>query len=103
MGHDLSASFRCAWAKVDPGEIKHWAIHPGGPMIVDLVAQKMKISERQLEATWHVLSEYGNCASATVLLVLEQLIKNDKPRQGEIGVMLAFGPGLTLEGALLRF
>ncbi|WP_243368733.1 type III polyketide synthase [Microvirga solisilvae] len=93
----------CASADVDPSEIKHWAIHPGGPKIVDLVAQKMKITERQLESTWHILREYGNCASATVLLVLEHLVKNDKPAQGEIGVMLAFGPGLTLEGALLRF
>jgi predicted naringenin-chalcone synthase len=63
----------------------------------------MNITDRQLASTWHVLGDYGNCASATVLLVLEHLIKNDKPQQGEIGIMLAFGPGLTLEGALLRF
>jgi predicted naringenin-chalcone synthase len=93
----------CASADVDPAEIKHWAIHPGGPKIVDLIADKMGISERQLEATWHVLREYGNCASATVLVVLEHLVRNDRPQPGEIGVMLAFGPGLTLEGALLRF
>jgi predicted naringenin-chalcone synthase len=93
----------CASAEVDPCEIQHWAIHPGGPKIVDLIAQKMNITERQLESTWHVLREYGNCASATVLLVLEHLVKNDRPKAGEIGVMLAFGPGLTLEGALLRF
>jgi predicted naringenin-chalcone synthase len=93
----------CASAGVEPDEIKHWAIHPGGPKIVNLIAEKMNISERQLEATWHVLSEYGNCASATVLLVLEELIERDQPQPGEIGVMLAFGPGLTLEGALLRF
>lgn len=93
----------CAPASIDPSEIKHWAIHPGGPKIVDFVAQKLGISERQLEATWHVLREYGNCASATVLLVLKHLIENDEPEPGELGVMLAFGPGLTVEGALLRF
>ncbi|MGO4570896.1 type III polyketide synthase [Microvirga sp. 2TAF3] len=93
----------CAAASVDPAEVKHWAIHPGGPKIIDFVAQKLSISERQLEATWHVLREYGNCASATVLLVLKHLIENDQPQPGEIGVMLAFGPGLTVEGALLRF
>jgi len=93
----------CSSADVEMGEIKHWAIHPGGPKIVDLVAQKMNITERQLESTWYILREYGNCASATVLLVLEHLVKNDQPKPGEIGAMLAFGPGLTLEGALLRF
>jgi len=48
-------------------------------------------------------AEYGNCASPTVYIVLEDLIARDAPRPGDYGVMLAFGPGLTMEGALLRF
>lgn len=93
----------CASADVDPQEIKHWAIHPGGPKIVELIAAKLGIPDEKLEATWHILSEYGNCASATVLMVLEELIRRDRPEQGDTGIMMAFGPGLTLEGALLRF
>jgi predicted naringenin-chalcone synthase len=93
----------CAKAGVDPREIRHWAIHPGGPKIVELIAAKFGITDRQLEATWHVLAEFGNCASATVLMVLEELIRRDEPTPGECGVMMAFGPGLTLEGAVLRF
>ncbi|WP_198411836.1 type III polyketide synthase [Microvirga flavescens] len=93
----------CAKAGVLPSDIKHWAIHPGGPKIVDMVAQKLGIPDEKLASTWHVLSEYGNCASATVLLVLEHLIAHDTPAPGDLGVMLAFGPGLTVEGALLRF
>jgi predicted naringenin-chalcone synthase len=50
-----------------------------------------------------VLGEYGNCSSTTVLLVLEELLKTDKPQKGEYGVMMAFGPGLTVEGMLVRF
>jgi alkylresorcinol/alkylpyrone synthase len=93
----------CAKAGAARTDVKHWIIHPGGPKIVDMVAQKLGIAERRLEATWNVLSEYGNCSSATVLLVLKQLIEADQPQPGELGVMMAFGPGLTMESALVRF
>jgi len=90
-------------AGLKPSDVKHWLIHPGGPKIIEMLARKLELKEEQLRATWHVLSEYGNCSSATVLLVLEELLKTDKPQRGEYGVMLAFGPGLTAEGLLLRF
>ena len=93
----------CAKAGVSRQQVRHWAIHPGGPKIVEMVAHKLGVTERQLDATWHVLSEYGNCSSATVLMVLQRLIEADKPAPGELGVMMAFGPGLTMESALVRF
>ncbi|QRK12149.1 type III polyketide synthase [Archangium violaceum] len=92
-----------AKAGLSASDIKHWAVHPGGPKIVEVIGQKFGLSDSQLRSTWHILEEYGNCSSATVYLVLEDLIAKDKPRPGEYGVMLAFGPGLTMEGALLRF
>jgi predicted naringenin-chalcone synthase len=49
-----------------------------------------------------VLAECGNCSSATVLLVLEELRRRGRPRPGKAAVALAFGPGLTLYAALLR-
>ncbi|WP_225411042.1 type III polyketide synthase [Stigmatella hybrida] len=85
------------------GDIKHWAIHPGGPKIVEVIGEKFGLSDSQLRSTWHVLEEYGNCSSPTVLFVLEEMLAKDKPQQGEYGVMLGFGPGLTMEGALVRF
>jgi predicted naringenin-chalcone synthase len=48
-------------------------------------------------------SQCGNCASASVLLVLENILRIGKPRKGDHGVLLTFGPGLTIEGAVLRF
>ena len=90
-------------AGLSRGDIKHWAIHPGGPKIVEVLGQKYELSDSQLRATWHILEQYGNCSSSTVYLVLEDMIAKDKPRPGEYGLMLAFGPGLTMEGALLRF
>ncbi|MGO8852711.1 type III polyketide synthase [Mycobacterium sp.] len=84
-------------------DVAHWGIHPGGPKIVRKLGKQLGLQPEQLRASWDVLANAGNCASATVLLVLENILRVDKPRRGEHGVLLTFGPGLTIEGAVLRF
>src|SRR5271166_168133 len=84
-------------------DVNHWGIHPGGPKIVRVLGKQLALQPAQLRASWDVLANAGNCASATVLLVLENILRVDKPRRGEYGVLLTFGPGLTIEGAVLRF
>ena len=73
-----------------------WAVHPGGPRILDVVREELGLAEAQLAASRRVLAEHGNCSSATVLLVLEELADVEGPV-----VAMAFGPGLTLYAALL--
>src|ERR687894_1210216 len=77
-------------------DVAGWAVHPGGPRILDVVRDHLGLAEEQLAASRHVLAEHGNCSSATVLLVLEELADVDGPV-----VAMAFGPGLTLYAALL--
>jgi predicted naringenin-chalcone synthase len=84
-------------------DIAHWSIHPGGPKIVRLLGEQLQLTEGQLRASWDVLANYGNCASATVLMVLEDIMRNDKPKRGDHCVLITFGPGLTIEGAVVRF
>jgi predicted naringenin-chalcone synthase len=84
-------------------DVAHWIIHPGGPSILDAVQRNVHLSEEQMALSWAVLREHGNCSSATVLLILERLLREGRPRRSEWGVMMAFGPGLTLETCLLRF
>jgi acyl-CoA synthetase (AMP-forming)/AMP-acid ligase II/predicted naringenin-chalcone synthase/acyl carrier protein len=84
-------------------DIRHWGIHPGGPKIVEIVAEALEIGERGRRPALTVLREHGNCSSPTVLLVLEHILQKEAPRPGEHGVLLAFGPGLTMEGLVLRF
>jgi alkylresorcinol/alkylpyrone synthase len=84
-------------------DITHWLIHPGGPNILDVIQQKLELTNEQMALSWSILREHGNCSSVTVLLILEALLQSRKARQGEWGVMMAFGPGLTLELCLLRF
>jgi len=50
-----------------------------------------------------VLAEHGNMSSVTVLFVLDQILRCQRPRAGERGVLGAFGPGFGAELALLEF
>src|SRR3954463_413638 len=77
-------------------DVAGWAVHPGGPRILDVVRDTLGLAEEQLGASRRVLAEHGNCSSATVLLVLEELGDVDGPI-----VAMAFGPGLALYAALL--
>ncbi|MGK5679574.1 type III polyketide synthase [Actinoplanes sp. URMC 104] len=81
-------------------EVDGWAIHPGGPKILDVVQEQLGLDDAALAASREVLSAYGNCSSPTVLLVLDELRRRASPPRRV--VMLAFGPGLTLYGTLLE-
>jgi predicted naringenin-chalcone synthase len=78
-------------------DVAGWAVHPGGPRIIETVEDVLELPGDALDASRAVLAEHGNCSSATVLLVLQRLL----PVDGHV-VLLAFGPGLTLYALLLR-
>ena len=83
------------------GDVQAWAVHPGGPRILDVVADRLGLAEDDLDASRRVLAEHGNCSSATLLLVLSELCR--RPLEpGAPMVAMAFGPGLTLYACLLR-
>jgi predicted naringenin-chalcone synthase len=83
-------------AGLEVSDVAGWAVHPGGPRILDVVRDEVGLTELQMAASRRVLAEHGNCSSATVLLVLQELADVDGPV-----VAMAFGPGLTLYAALL--
>jgi len=75
-----------------------WAVHPGGRSVLDAVERGLALLPDQLSASRAVLCRYGNMSSASVLFVLEALL-----RQGveSPGCAMSFGPGLSLEA--IRF
>jgi alkylresorcinol/alkylpyrone synthase len=83
------------------GDVQAWAVHPGGPRILDVVADRLGLAEGDLDASRRVLAEHGNCSSATLLLVLSELRSQALPPGAPV-VAMAFGPGLTLYACLLR-
>ncbi|MEJ0049928.1 MAG: type III polyketide synthase [Methylovirgula sp.] len=78
-----------------------WAVHPGGRSILDAVEGAFELEDSALAASRAVLRDYGNMSSATILFVLERLMR-DKTKRGASGCALAFGPGLTAETMLFR-
>jgi predicted naringenin-chalcone synthase len=83
-------------------DVAHWAVHPGGPEIVDRVQRRLGLSDRQLAHSRETLADGGNRSSATVLFILEALLGSGEVEPGRWLVALAFGTGLTLEALLLR-
>ncbi len=76
-----------------------WAVHPGGRAIVDKVQKSMELADLQVEASRKVLSKFGNMSSATILFVLEEILKSNLETDATI-LPMAFGPGLTIESGL---
>ena len=80
----------------------HYAIHPGGPKIIQQIAQALDLSENEVEHSQGVLNDYGNMSSATLPHVWDRIVKDPDIKSGELVVSLAFGPGLTICGALFE-
>jgi predicted naringenin-chalcone synthase len=85
-------------AGLDRRQITLWAIHPGGRAILDRAARTLGLAPEELWASYRVLREYGNMSSATLLFVLELLLAARE--RGKV-FAAAFGPGLTVESAIL--
>ncbi|KAF8748009.1 hypothetical protein HU200_013077 [Digitaria exilis] len=84
-----------------------WAIHPGGRAILDHIEEVLGLDDGKLAASRHVLSEFGNMSGTTVIFVLDELrrrrvVKKEGEALPEWGVMMAFGPGITIETLVLH-
>ena len=88
---------------ISRGEVRHWVIHSGGRKVIDSIKKEAGLSEEQLKHSRCVLRNFGNMSSPTVLFVLNEVMTTESPRKGDVGVMLAMGPGLAVEGAVLRW
>lgn len=82
--------------------IKHWALHPGGRAILDSLQKGIGLSDEQMLPSREILKNYGNMSSASILFVLKALIEKKDIKKDELICCVAFGPGLTMEVALLR-
>jgi predicted naringenin-chalcone synthase len=83
--------------------ISFWVVHPGGRKVIDNVQKHFGMTDAQLCFSRTVLRNYGNMSSPTVMFVLEEVVRSGDPRPGDWGVMIALGPGMAAEVALLRW
>ena len=78
-------------------QIGSWAVHPGGPKVLDAVELALSLPDRALEPSRAVLAECGNMSSPTVLFILDRMRRAGSVRPC---VALGFGPGMVVEAAL---
>ncbi|GAA2413612.1 3-oxoacyl-[acyl-carrier-protein] synthase III C-terminal domain-containing protein [Nonomuraea africana] len=91
-GHGLTA-----------GDITAWVCHPGGPKVLEAVADALDLPPGALELTWRSLAANGNLSSASVLHVLRDTLRLRPPTPGTPGLLIAMGPGFCSELVLLRW
>ncbi|MBP2674103.1 MAG: putative naringenin-chalcone synthase [Deltaproteobacteria bacterium] len=82
-------------------DIDLWAVHPGGKSIVDQVQRSLALAPEQVAASREVLRRCGNMSSATILFVLEEILRARAGGPEGRVCAVAFGPGLTVELATL--
>ncbi len=83
--------------------IRAWVCHPGGPKVMDAVAEGLELDAEALRPARDGLVEVGNLSSASVLFLLDEFRGAQRPEPGSFGVMLAMGPAFCAELVLLQW
>jgi alkylresorcinol/alkylpyrone synthase len=85
-------------------DIGSWVLHTGGPKILEATAEALGLNNGQLDVSWECLRRTGNLSSASVLVVLDEVMKNRRPELRARSVLLAaMGPGFCSEFVLLEW
>ncbi len=101
LGHDVDAFLADEGHK--RSDIGSWVLHTGGPKVLEATADALDLHNGQLDASWNCLRRVGNLSSASVLVVLEDVMRNRRPEPGTLGILAAMGPGFCSELVLLRW
>jgi len=88
---------------VEAESLRHFVLHPGSIRIVETIGRQLGLTKENLEPTLNVLSKQGNMSSVTVLAVLQEIQQNRLPEAGDLGIMVAFGPGFVGEMAVFKW
>ncbi|WP_433209311.1 type III polyketide synthase [Nocardia sp. CA-107356] len=82
-------------------DVDLWAIHPGGPKIIEESVHSLGIAPERAALSWDVLARFGNMLSVSLIFVLEQMIQQaETAKPISTGVAFSFAPGVTLEGMI---
>ena len=84
-------------------DIRHWIAHTGGPKVLRAFEEALELPADALERSWRSLHQVGNLSSASVLFVLGDLLAAGVAKEGELGLLLAMGPGFCSELVLLQW
>ncbi len=84
-------------------DIGTWIMHTGGPKVLEATAEVLDLPAEALEVSWNCLRRVGNLSSASVLVVLDEILAKGRPQPGTLSILAAMGPGFCAEMVLLRW
>lgn len=84
-------------------DIGSWIMHTGGPKVLEATAESLSLPREALDVSWEALRRVGNLSSASVLVVLDEIMKHRRPAPGTRSILAAMGPGFCAEMSLLEW
>jgi alkylresorcinol/alkylpyrone synthase len=84
-------------------DIASWIIHTGGPKVLEAVEDSLELPPDALDLSWNCLRSVGNLSSASVLVVLQEVLAHRRGAPGTYSILAAMGPGFCSELLLLRW
>lgn len=84
-------------------DIDHWIIHSGGKKVIDAIEYNLGLTDHDVRHTLSVLRNFGNLSSGSVLFSFKELVREGVIRERDLGVVIAMGPGTSIETALLSW
>jgi len=88
---------------MDKKNINHWVLHTGGGAVIEGAKKSVGLNENQVRHTRSVLRDYGNLSSGSFMVSLERLYQEGTVQDGDYGMLIAMGPGSTIEASLVKF
>ena len=101
LGRDVGAFL--AAQGLERSDIGSWIMHTGGPKVLDATAEALGLDRDALDVSWEALRRVGNLSSASVLVVLDEVMKHRRPAPGTKSILAAMGPGFCCEMVLLEW
>jgi len=83
--------------------IDHWVVHSGGKKVIDAIEYNIGLTDHDMRHTLQILRNYGNLSSGAVLFSYKEFYREGLIQSGDVGVMIAMGPGTSIETALLAW
>jgi alkylresorcinol/alkylpyrone synthase len=101
LGRDVDAFL--ATQGLTRSDIGSWIMHTGGPKVLEATADALGLQRDTLDISWEALRRVGNLSSASVLVVLDEVMKRQRPAPGTRSLLAAMGPGFCAEMLLLEW
>ena len=78
-------------------DLSHHLLHPGGAKVMATYRSAFGFDDHAIDNARETMRRYSNQSSASVLFMLHDLLASDRPERGDLGLMMALGPGFAAE------